>query len=67
RRSPQQAAQPVLMAATDPDLAGRTNLWITEKSRIGEPSKTARDDDLGSRVYQRIAALVDEAPRGHLG
>jgi hypothetical protein len=64
RRSPSQAAQPVLAAATDPRLAGRTDVWITERSKIGDPSDTARDDDLAAAAYQRIASLVDESAPG---
>jgi len=61
RRSPQKAAQPVIRAATDPQLAGRTGVWITENNRVGEPSRTARDDSLAADVYERIAKMADGA------
>jgi hypothetical protein len=48
-------------AAADPQLAGRTGVWITESSKVGEPSRTARDDDLAARVYERIAGMVGGA------
>lgn len=59
RRSPTQARQPVIRAATNPLLAGQTGLWITEKNKIGESSETARDDGLSATVYQRMAILAD--------
>jgi NAD(P)-dependent dehydrogenase (short-subunit alcohol dehydrogenase family) len=59
RRSTQKAALPVIRAATDPLLAGRTGVWITENSKVGQPSRAARDDDLAARVYERIARMVD--------
>lgn len=65
RRSPAQAAQPVIRAATDPHLVGRTGIWITERNKIGEPSDTARDDDVAAAAYQRIASLVDRSTPGH--
>ncbi len=61
RRSTEKAAQPVIRAATDPQLAGRTGVWISENSKVGQPSRTARDDDLAARVYERIAEMVDGA------
>jgi NAD(P)-dependent dehydrogenase (short-subunit alcohol dehydrogenase family) len=61
RRSTQKAARPVIRAATDPQLAGRTGVWISENNKVGQPSRTARDDDLAARVYERIAGMVDGA------
>jgi hypothetical protein len=51
----------VIRAATDPQLAGRTGVWITENNKIGEPSRTARDDNLAAGVYERIAEMADRA------
>jgi NAD(P)-dependent dehydrogenase (short-subunit alcohol dehydrogenase family) len=61
RRSTEKAAQPVIRAATDPQLAGRTGVWIAESGKVGEPSRTARDDDLAAHVYERIAGMVGGA------
>ncbi len=59
RRSTQKASRPVIRAATDPRLAGQTGVWITENSKVGQPSRAGRDDDLAARVYERIARMVD--------
>ncbi len=59
RRSTEKAAQPAIRAATDPGLAGRTGLWISENNKVGQPSGTARDDQLAARVYERIIHMVD--------
>jgi len=68
RRSPAKAAQPVIRAATDPELAGPTLVWIGDDNKIGQPSGTARDDTLAASMYRRIADLADDGTAGgHLG
>jgi hypothetical protein len=51
----------VIRAAADPQLAGHTGVWITENNEVGEPSRTARDDNLAAGVYERITEMADGA------
>jgi NAD(P)-dependent dehydrogenase (short-subunit alcohol dehydrogenase family) len=57
-RSARSAARPVLRAAVDPALDGRTRVWITQSGKVGEPSPTALDDSLAARVYGQIAGMI---------
>jgi NAD(P)-dependent dehydrogenase (short-subunit alcohol dehydrogenase family) len=59
RRTPQQAAEVVIRAATDPELQGRNGVWIDQNNQLGEPSEKARDDALAARVYGRAARMMD--------
>jgi len=59
RRTPEQAAEVVIRAATDPELEGRSRVWIDQNNQLGEPSEKARDDALAARVYGRAAGMVD--------
>lgn len=64
-RSPEQAARAVVHAATDPLLTGTTGVWIDQRGNVGEPSDTARDDQLAASVAARADALVAHATRHH--
>lgn len=64
-RSPEQAARAVVHAATDPLLTGTTGIWIDQRGNVGEPSDTARDDQLAANVAARVDALVAHATRHH--
>lgn len=55
--SPARGAETILYAATSPDLAGRSGLYL-EKNRPKSPSALARDDALARRLWDASARLT---------
>ena len=55
--TPEQGAQTIVYAATSPELAGQTGLYL-EKNRSVFPSRTAQDEALAEQLWAHSAKLV---------
>jgi retinol dehydrogenase 12 len=59
--SPERGASTIVYLATSADVAGATGGYYT-KSKLGEPSRAARDDATAQRLWQLSEELTGLAP-----